>query len=140
MSRRLAVAVCVFFSLMLFGQDQPASSGRPKPAPQGPPQVVAIKAGTLIDPRVNEPLHDQLIVIRANKVESVGPLASAQIPAGASIIDLSKATVLPGMIEAHTHIFLQGEDPAEGGWNGNLAVPTAGDAGGARGCGGTAGA
>ena len=41
----------------------------------------------------------------------------AHIPAGAAVIDLSQATVLPGLIDAHTHIFLQGEDPAEGGYD-----------------------
>src|SRR5207244_9402320 len=40
-----------------------------------------------------------------------------EIPAEAKVIDLSKATVLPGMIDAHTHIFLQGEDPAVGGYD-----------------------
>jgi imidazolonepropionase-like amidohydrolase len=120
MKRALFVVLCGFLSTLLFAQNQPGSSGRPKPAPQPPAQVTVIKAGTLIDPRGNEPLHNQIIVIRGNRVESVGPAAGTQIPAGASVIDLSKATVLPGMIEAHTHIFLQGEDPAEGGWNGNL--------------------
>lgn len=112
--------IWTLFSALLFAQDMPANYGRPKPAPQGPPQVIAIKAGTLIDPRVNEPLHDQVIIIRGNKIESIGPAVSAKIPQGTTVIDLSKATVLPGLIEAHTHIFLQGEDPAEGGWNGNL--------------------
>lgn len=120
MKRALAVALCGLFSTLLFAQDQPASNGRPKAAPQPPAQVIVIKAGTLIDPRANEPLRNQFIVIRGNKVDSIGPAASTQIPAGANGIDLSKATVLPGLIEAHTHIFLQGEDPAEGGWNGNL--------------------
>ncbi|HET8667453.1 MAG TPA: amidohydrolase family protein, partial [Terriglobales bacterium] len=113
----LAVAV---FSFCAFSQDNPASNGRPAPAPRAPAQVTVIKAGTLIDPRANTPLRNQVIVIRGNKVESVGPAASANIPAEAKTVDLSRATVLPGLIEAHTHIFLQGEDPAEGGWNGNL--------------------
>ncbi len=107
-------------SVVSFAQDQAANYGRPQPVPQAPPRTIVIKAGTLIDPRVNEPLHNQVIVIRGNKIESVGPDASAKIPTDANVIDLSKATVLPGLIEAHTHIFLQGEDPAEGGWNGNL--------------------
>ena len=44
-------------------------------------------------------------------------MLSSKLPAGAKVIDLSNVTVLPGMIESHTHIFLQGEDPALGGYD-----------------------
>ena len=81
------------------------------------PQVTVIRVGTLIDPRTDEPKHNQVIVIRGERIEAVGDAASVRIPAGASVIDLSNATVLPGMIESHTHIFLQGEDPAKGGYD-----------------------
>jgi imidazolonepropionase-like amidohydrolase len=50
----------------------------------------------------------------------VGDAASVRPPANARIIDLSRATVLPGLIESHTHIFLQGEDPAQGGYDANI--------------------
>jgi imidazolonepropionase-like amidohydrolase len=59
-------------------------------------------------------------VIRGNRIESVSDAAAAKIPAGASTIDLSRATVLPGLIDSHTHIFLQGEDPAQGGYDANI--------------------
>jgi imidazolonepropionase-like amidohydrolase len=77
-------------------------------------QLTAIKAGTLIDGRSSEVRRNQTIVIRGNRIESVGDVA---IPAGAKVIDLSNMIVLPGMIDTHTHIFLQGEDPAEGGYD-----------------------
>jgi imidazolonepropionase-like amidohydrolase len=79
-----------------------------------------IRAGTLIDGRSDSPRHDQIIVVRGHLIDSVSDAASAKIPAGASVIDLSKATVLPGFIDAHTHILLQGEDPAEGGYDANI--------------------
>jgi len=79
------------------------------------PTVTVIKAGTLIDGRSSEARRNQTIVIRGNRIESVGGDVTA--PAGAKVIDLSNMTVLPGMIDAHTHIFLQGEDPAEGGYD-----------------------
>jgi imidazolonepropionase-like amidohydrolase len=83
---------------------------------QSPPAVTVIRAGTLIDGKSSSPRRDQVIVVRGNRIESVSA-SGASIPDGASVIDLSKATVLPGMIDAHTHIFLQGEDPAEGGYD-----------------------
>src|SRR5919109_942100 len=78
-------------------------------------QVTVIKAGTLIDGTLAPPRTNQTIVIRGNRIESVG--ANVAVPAGAKVIDLSNMTVLPGLIDAHTHIFLQGEDPAEGGYD-----------------------
>src|SRR6185369_4242276 len=80
-------------------------------------QRTVIKAGTLIDGRSNEARRDQVIVIRDNRIESVGPAASAKIDPAAKVIDLSTMTVLPGLIDTHTHIFLQGEDPAAGGYD-----------------------
>jgi imidazolonepropionase-like amidohydrolase len=82
--------------------------------------VTVIRAGTLIDGRSDVARHDQVIVIRGKRIESVGEAGAIEAPPGAKIIDLSKATVLPGLIDSHTHIFLQGEDPAEGGYDAQL--------------------
>ena len=79
--------------------------------------VTVIRAGTLIDGKSPAPRRDQVIVIRGNRIEIVGDAAVVKIPEGARVVDLSRATVLPGLIDAHTHIFLQGEDPAEGGYD-----------------------
>jgi imidazolonepropionase-like amidohydrolase len=78
-------------------------------------EVTVIKAGTLIDVRSGEARRNQTIVIRGNRIESVGE--NAATPPGARVIDLSNKTVLPGLIDTHTHIFLQGEDPAAGGYD-----------------------
>jgi len=83
-------------------------------------QVTVIRAGTLIDGKSDKPKHDQVIVIRGNHIESVSDAAGAKIPDGATVIDLSQQTVLPGLIDSHTHIFLQGEDPAQGGYDANI--------------------
>src|SRR5437016_4712824 len=83
-------------------------------------QIKVIRAGTLIDGSSAQPHRNQIIVIRGNRIEKVLPEQAAEaVPGGpgVEIIDLSRATVLPGLIDAHTHIFLQGEDPAQGGYD-----------------------
>jgi imidazolonepropionase-like amidohydrolase len=82
--------------------------------------VTVIRAGTLIDGKSDRPRRDQVIVIRGNRIESVSDAANAKIPSDATLIDLTKETVLPGLIDSHTHIFLQGEDPAQGGYDANI--------------------
>jgi imidazolonepropionase-like amidohydrolase len=94
------------------------SSVFPQTAPT--PSVTVIRAGVLIDGKSDQPRRDQVIVIRGHRIESVSDAAAAKIPAGATTIDLSRATVLPGLIDSHTHIFLQGEDPAQGGYDANI--------------------
>ena len=76
---------------------------------------VAIKAGHLIDIENNRVLADQIILIDGERISAVGPAASTTIPAGARVIDLSAATVLPGMIDAHTHLT---SNPHEHGYAG----------------------
>ncbi len=109
-----------FVSLLMFMVGAAGAFSQAAPASSSPSTVTVIRAGTLIDPAANQPKHNQVIVIRGDKIESVGDAASATIPAGAKIIDLSHETVLPGMIDSHTHMFLQGEDPAKGGYDVNL--------------------
>ncbi len=78
--------------------------------------ITVIRAGMLIDGKSAQPLHDQVIVVRASRIVSVGGAA----PVGGQVLDLSNAVVLPGLIDTHTHLFLQGEDPAEGGYDAQL--------------------
>jgi imidazolonepropionase-like amidohydrolase len=88
-------------------------------AQSAPAPLTVIRAGALIDGTSDAPRKNQLVFIRGNRIERVAD-AGAAIPAGTTVIDLSNATVLPGLIDSHTHIFLQGEDPAEGGYDANI--------------------
>ena len=82
--------------------------------------LTVIKAGTLIDGVSGAARHNQIVTIQGNTITAVSSAESfnvASLPAGSTFIDLSQATVLPGLIDAHTHIFLQGEVPSEGGYD-----------------------
>jgi len=71
------------------------------------PKTIAIRAGRLFDSKSGQTLTNQVIVISGERIADVGPASSVKIPAGAEVIDLSRATVLPGLIDAHTHMFNQ---------------------------------
>ncbi|HXH66251.1 MAG TPA: amidohydrolase family protein [Candidatus Limnocylindrales bacterium] len=81
--------------------------------------LTVIRAGMLIDGQSETPRKNQLIFVRGHRIEKVTD-GSSTIPAGVTTIDLSNATVLPGMIDSHTHLFLWGEDPAKGGYDANI--------------------
>lgn len=108
----------LFFAIAISATaQQTAAAQKDKSSTEG---WTVIRAGSLIDGKSDKPRRDQVIIIRGNHVESVSDAASAKIPAGANVIDQSKSTVLPGLIDSHTHIFLQGEDPAQGGYDANI--------------------
>src|SRR6266498_2239052 len=71
----------------------------------GAENLIAIKAARLIDGRGGAVVSPAVIVVRGNRIESIG----VAIPAGAQTIDLGDMTLLPGLIDAHTHILLQGD-------------------------------
>jgi imidazolonepropionase-like amidohydrolase len=64
----------------------------------------AVKAGRLVDVVAGRVLQDQVVLIRDGRVTAVGPARSTPIPEGAEVIDLSGKTVLPGLIDTHTHV------------------------------------
>jgi imidazolonepropionase-like amidohydrolase len=81
-----------------------------------------LRCGKLIDVRSGKTLTDQVVVFDDNGIiTAVSAAGSAQIPAGANTIDLSKSTCLPGLIDVHTHIT---SDPENSGYKGlGVSVP-----------------
>ncbi len=75
------------------------------------PRQIAIRAGKLIDGKSDRPISNALILVEGEKIVSITPGGSA--PAGVEVIDLSHATVLPGLIDTHTHLLLQGDITAQ---------------------------
>jgi imidazolonepropionase-like amidohydrolase len=104
----------LFLLLVLCVGESHGQAQKPETAP-----LTVIRAGTLIDGQSEAPRKNQLIFVRGLRIEKVTDGSSA-IPAGAKTIDLSSATVLPGLIDSHTHLFLWGEDPAKGGYDANI--------------------
>ena len=74
-------------------------------------RITAVKAGRLIDPDSETVATNQVILIQGEKITAVG--ANLSIPAGATVIDLSNLTVLPGLVDAHTHMALTYKEQPE---------------------------
>ena len=72
-------------------------------------QVLAIQCGQLLNPQNGSLIRDAIVVVRGDRIVSIGKV----LPPGATVIDLQRYTVLPGLIDAHTHILLQPEDEGE---------------------------
>ncbi|MFZ6743568.1 amidohydrolase family protein [Undibacterium sp. JH2W] len=68
------------------------------------PETIAIKAGRLLDVETGKVLRDQLIVITGERITAIVPIAGTPVPYNVKLINLSNATVLPGLIDAHTHL------------------------------------
>src|SRR6202795_1914580 len=75
-----------------------------------PDHWVAIRAGRLFDTKSAKLVNNQVVLIHGDRITEVGPAERVKVPAGAEVVDLSQATVLPGLIDAHTHVFGNGPD------------------------------
>jgi len=75
-----------------------------------PGEGLALRCGALIDGKSDAPLANAVVLVRGKRIEAVG--ANLAVPAGYRTIDLSQHTVLPGLIDCHTHVLLQGDPTA----------------------------
>jgi imidazolonepropionase-like amidohydrolase len=110
----LALLVCSPMLIDAVGNQARAQTPRPAAPPFNasdfdmvppPPEGIAIRAGRMFDPKSGTNLPNQVILIQGDRITDVGPASQVQIPAGAKVIDLSNATVLPGLIDRHVHLF-----------------------------------
>src|SRR5262252_2376617 len=114
MLQRKFAAACVVLVFGLLAALVPALAQSPGPSPGksgASPKRIAIRAGRLIDGKGGKVVDNALIVVEGDSIVSVTPGGAA--PAGVQTIDLSQSTVLPGLIDLHTHVLLNGDITAE---------------------------
>src|SRR4051812_15084509 len=117
-STAACIVAATAFSTALWAQEGGANApwrgagAKPCFGPEGgsyqcppPSGIVAIRAGRLFDSTSGQMLTNQVLVLQGDRLSEVGPAAQVKIPTDAQVIDLSQATVLPGLIDAHTHMF-----------------------------------
>ncbi len=114
--RTVAILALCFLSCSLLAQEREPETPPPPPLP--PPQArtnerMAIRAGRMFTSKADDLTKQQVILIEGSRIVQVGPASDVQIPPGTDVLDLSNATVLPGLIDGHTHIFASGPDPDE---------------------------
>ncbi len=71
--------------------------------------AIELRAGRLFDSGSGRMLTNQAVLVRGERIAEVGPADQVKVPEGAELIDLGRATLLPGLIDAHSHLFLNGE-------------------------------
>lgn len=111
MKKTLIATLLIVSLFQSFALTQPPATARDK----RPASLVLIKAGRLVDVRAGVVLENQGILIENDRIKAVGPLPAtlALAPPSARIVDLSRATVLPGLSDCHTHVLLQGDITVE---------------------------
>ena len=97
---------------LCLAQEAPSAPGSPTA-----PHSMVVRARALIDGTSAQPRQNQEILINGDRIYAVYAAGTRPPPPGAELVDLGNATVLPGLIDCHTHIFLQGEVPAAGGYD-----------------------
>ncbi|MFL6467282.1 MAG: amidohydrolase family protein, partial [Pyrinomonadaceae bacterium] len=103
MKNRTAAFVAIIVNVAIFNSNL-ISQSTGAPGMRKGSGVVVIKAARIIDGTGAAPILNGVVVVSDDKIMAVGSLASITIPAGSRTIDLGDATLMPGFIDAHTHI------------------------------------
>ncbi len=94
-------------------EPQQGQGGRPAISPQDPP--IVLKPARVYDGDDPRPHEGWAVVVRGERIEAAGPVGEVKIPEGARTIELPRMTLLPGLIDLHTHVLLHPYDEAV--WN-----------------------
>lgn len=104
--KRLLAGLAVCLALFCPMLDVRAQKGSKSPKSKGSAEIVVLKPARVFDGVAAEAHERWIVVVRGAKIEQVGPEDQVKIPAGARVIALPNATLLPGLIDAHTHVLL----------------------------------
>ncbi|HWW75129.1 MAG TPA: amidohydrolase family protein [Pyrinomonadaceae bacterium] len=99
-----AILLLTLLAPALYAQEGAGASAPYRPQPRKGSGVTVLRAARLIDGTGRDPVANAVVVVTDDRITAVGSAASVRVPAGAKVIDLGDATLLPGFIDAHTHL------------------------------------
>lgn len=103
-SKSFLIALTLLCSICVPNNAQNPMPGGTRPEPTEGRGVVAIRAARLIDGTGAAPIRGAIIIVTNNRISAVGEASSVRVPAGAKVVDLGDVTLMPGFIDAHTHL------------------------------------
>src|SRR2546428_11746418 len=116
---RLALLLLLCFTLAFPFTQMTPSAQTQSPAPKPPDSVYLLKPAHIFDGESAQLHEGWVVLVRGEKIEAVGPASEVKVPADAKVIDLPGMTLMPGLVEAHSHVLLH--PYSETTWNDQVA-------------------